>query len=120
MKIVNLKDVQKEELDLPLFTGKIVRQSPVKDIEGSDLSIDYIHFKEGVRNKFHTHSNDQVLIVTHGHGIVATEEEEVEVKEGDIIYASSGEKHWHGAKPGFEFTHISITKAGTKLTQLEE
>ena len=120
MKIINIKDVPKEELNIPLFTGKIVRQSPVKDIEGSDLSIDYIHFTEGVRNKFHTHSNDQVLLVTRGRGIVATEEGEFEVTEGDIIYAPAGEKHRHGAQPGFEFTHISITKAGTKLTQLEK
>jgi len=48
MKIVNIQDVPKEELDLPLFTGKIERQSPVKDIEGSDTSIDYIHSKIGI------------------------------------------------------------------------
>ena len=120
MKIINIKDVPNEELDSPIFTGKIARQSPVKDTEGSDLSIDYIHFPKGVRNKFHTHSNGQVLIVTRGRGTVATEEGEFEITEGDIIYAPAGEKHWHGAQPGFEFTHISITKSGTKLTQLEK
>ena len=120
MKIINIKDVPKDELDLPVFTGRVIRQSPVKDDDGSDLSIDYIHFPKGVRNKFHTHSNDQVLLVTHGRGTVATEEGEFDVTEGDIIYAPAGEKHWHGAQPDFEFTHISITRAGTKLTQLEE
>ena len=121
MKIINIKNVPREELDLPLFTGKIVRQSPVKDMKGSDLSVDYIHFAEGIHNKYHTHSNDQVLIVTAGRGIVATYEDgEKEIQEGDIVYAPAGEKHWHGAAPGFELTHISITKAGTKLTQLEK
>ena len=121
MKIVNIKNVFKKEFtDLPLFTGKIVRQSPLKDIESSDLSVDYINFAEGVRNKLHIHSNDQVLIVTKGQGIIATEEKEFKIKEGDIIWVPAGEKHWHGAAPGFEFTHISITKAHSKLTQLEK
>ena len=121
MKIINIKNVPKEEFaDWSLFTGKIVRQSPLKDSEGSDLSVDYIHFAVGVYNKLHIHSNDQVLIVTKGEGIVATEKEKFRVKEGDIIWVPAGEKHYHGAAPGFEFTHISITKAHTKLTQLEK
>lgn len=121
MKIVNINDVSKKEFaNLPLFTGKIIRQSPLNDSESSDLSVDYINFAEGVHNKLHIHSNDQVLIVTRGEGIVATEEKKFKVKEGDIILVPAGEKHWHGAAPGFEFTHISITKAHTKLTQLEK
>ena len=42
------------------------------------------------------------------------------VAEGDIIWAPAGEEHWHGAAPDSEFTHISITRSGTKLTQLEK
>ena len=54
MKIVNIKNVPKEEFtNLPLFNGKIVRQSPLKDIKSSDLSVDYINFTKGVRNKLH-------------------------------------------------------------------
>lgn len=121
MKIINIKNVLKEEFtNLPLFTGKIVRQSPLKDVESSDLSVDYISFTEGVRNRFHIHSNDQVLIVTKGKGIIATEKKEFQIKEGDIIWVPAGEKHWHGAIPGFKLTHISITKAHSKLTQLEK
>jgi len=121
MKIVNIKDVSRKEFsNLPLFTGKIMRQSPLKDITNSDLSVDYINFAKGVKNKLHKHSNDQVLIVTKGRGIIATEEKEIKIKEGDIIWVPAGEKHWHGAAPGVEFTHISITKAHSKLTQLEK
>ena len=121
MKIINIKDVLKEEFtDLPLFTGRIMRQSPLKDITSSDLSVDYINFAKGVKNKLHMHSNDQVLIVTKGRGIIATEEKKFKIKEGDIIWVPAGEKHWHGAVPGSKFTHISITKAHSKLTQLEK
>src|SRR3989339_1245596 len=121
MKIINLKDVLKEEFaDLPLFTGRIMRQSPLKDIKSSDLSVDYINFAKGVKNKLHMHSSDQVLIVTKGRGIIATEEKEFKIRKGDIIWVPAGEKHWHGAVPGFKLTHISITKTHSKLTQLKK
>ena len=81
MKIINIKNVPKQHLGLSLFIGRVIRQSPVTDNEGSDLSIDYVHFHKGARNKFHKHSNDQVLIVIKGEGIVAAHDEEFEVKK---------------------------------------
>lgn len=120
MKIISVKEVKKQELGSPLFTGTVIRQSPVTDNEGSDLSIDYIHFPKGVRNKFHKHANDQVLIVTRGRGIVATKEQEFKVKEGDVVWTPAGEAHWHGAATRFPLSHISVTKAHTKIKQIED
>ncbi len=120
MKIISIKHTEKQHLHKPLFTGKVVRQSPVTDDEGSDLSIDYVHFPKGVHNKLHTHSNDQVLIVTEGQGIVATKKKKFKVKKGDVVWTPAGEAHWHGATGGSKFTHISVTKAHTKLTQIEK
>ncbi len=104
----------------PIFTGKVKRQSPVKDDEGSDLSIDYIHFPKGIRNKFHKHSNDQVLIVIKGNGIVETKQKSFKVKKGDVIWTKAGEVHRHGAGSNSSFSHISITRSHTKLTQIEK
>lgn len=120
MKVVNIKKVKKQHLGSPLFTGKVVRQSPVTDDEGSDLSIDYVHFPKGVHNKFHIHSNDQVLIVLKGKGIVATKKKVHRVKKGDVVWTRGGEPHWHGASSGSSFSHISVTKAHTKLKQIED
>ena len=120
MKIINIKNTKKQYLDNPLFTGKVTRQSPVTDNEGSQLSIDYVYFPKDVRNKFHKHSNDQVLIITQGKGIVATRKKKHSVKKGDVVWAPAGEEHWHGATPNSAFTHISVTKAHTKLTQVEK
>jgi len=120
MKIINIKDVTKQQVGRPLFTGEVVRQSPVTDNKGSDLSIDYVHFPKGIRNKLHKHSNDQVLIVTKGKGIVATKDQKEEVKEGDVVWAKAGEAHWHGAASNSDFSHISVTKAHTKITQIEK
>ena len=120
MKIINLKKVKKQKLGPPLFTGNVVRQSPVTDDEGSQLSIDYVHFPEGVRNNFHRHSNDQVLIITRGEGIIATRKKQVKVKKGDVVWLPAGEEHRHGAAPKSGFSHISVTPAHTKLTRSEK
>ncbi len=120
MKIINLKDVKKNIVGPPLFTGTVTRQSPMAAIEGSDVSIDYVHFPKGVRNKLHSHSNGQVLIVTKGSGIIATKSKKFNVKMGDIIWIPAGELHWHGANAGSDFTHISVTKAQTKIIQIEK
>ena len=120
MKVINLKNTPEQYLEKPLFTGKVTRRSPVTDNEGSQLSIDYVYFPKGVRNKFHTHANDQVLIVLNGQGIVATKKQKVLVEKGDVVWAPAGEEHWHGAAPGSKFAHISVTKAYTKLTQKEK
>lgn len=118
MKVIQVKTVKKQRLGAPLFTGKVVRQSPVTDDEGSDLSIDYVHFPKGVRNKFHKHANDQVLIVTRGNGLVSTKDKVYKVKKGDIIWTPAGEPHYHGAGPNSSFSHISVTRSHTKLTQV--
>lgn len=120
MKVINIKIVKKQTLNLPLFTGKVTRQSPVTDNEGSDLSVDYVHFPKSVRNKFHTHSNDQILIMTRGQGIVATKTKKYTVKTGDVAWIPAGEIHWHGATKSSNFTHISVTRSHTKIKQIEK
>ncbi len=79
-----------------------------------------MNFGKGVRNKFHTHSGDQVLVVTEGKGIVATDKEEVVVGVGDIIFIPAGEKHWHGATKDSTFSHLYVMPADNKTEQLEK
>lgn len=119
MHIVRMKDVPKIPRNSPLFTGKDVSAQALIP-EGGDYKMSIVNFGKGVRNKFHVHESDQVLIVTAGTGIVATEKEERTVGVGDVILFPKGEKHWHGATNDSEFSHIYITKAGGKTTQVEE
>lgn len=118
MKIVNIKKVKSQILGAPLFTGKVKSQATLP--EKADLSLNFIHFPKGVANKYHTHSNDQVLVVTEGTGFIETKKEKVKLKKGDVVWAPKGEEHRHGATKGSNFTHIAITRSGTKLTQTEE
>jgi quercetin dioxygenase-like cupin family protein len=119
MRIVSMRDVPKEHFTNPIFTGpEVTRQLLLPD--SGEFSVNVVNFGKGVRNKFHSHDSEQVLIVTSGKGIVATEKEERVVTEGDIVLIAPGEKHWHGATPDSDFSHIYVTRLGSVLTRLEE
>ena len=119
MTISKISEVPKEPYVTPLFTGPdVTRQSLVSD--SKDLRVSIVNFGKGVRNKFHTHDGDQVLIIIAGKGIVAAEKEERVVTAGEVVLFLAGEKHWHGATKDSEFSHIVVTKAGSKMTQLEK
>lgn len=88
--------------------------------DSKDFWLGLVHFGKGVRNKWHTHSCDQVLIVTEGEGFVETEKEKRIITVGDIVSSPAGEKHRHGANKDSTFSHIFITKPGSTWTQLED
>jgi quercetin dioxygenase-like cupin family protein len=119
MKVIRVGKIKKEPHSGKLFTG-IVTMQPVigKDLI-KNLVIANVNFGPGVRNKFHSHSSEQILIVTKGKGIVATEKEQKTVVVGDLIFIPPGEKHWHGAE-GSKFSHLYIMSPDSKTTQLEE
>ena len=119
MHIVNARDLPKEDAASPIFTGpEVTRQALTPDSQ--DYNANMINFGKGVRNKLHTHTSDQLLIVTAGTGTVATEQEERTVTVGDVILIPAGERHWHGATRDSEFSHIALTRAGSQLIQVEE
>jgi quercetin dioxygenase-like cupin family protein len=95
-----------------LFDGPVTRQEIVTDDDAELLRVNSITFHDGARNLLHHHACDQVLVVTHGRGIVATEAEQLPVEPGDIVLISAGERHWHGARPGETMTHLSILTPG--------
>src|SRR2546423_1636351 len=65
---------------------------------------------------WHTHTCDQILVVTSGSGMVATEHERREINVGDVVHIKAGERHWHGAKADTTMGHITITAVGGQAT----
>ena len=120
MKVIEIAQVAREPQQNPLFTGPVTMQSIVDTELSNNFSIRQVSFGRGVRNKFHSHTIEQVLIVTEGEGIVATEKEEITVGLGDVIFIPAGEKHWHGATKAAIFSHIYIMSPDQKTTQLED
>ena len=109
MEIKKLTDVEAEEATSKLFEGKVTRQTVT---EGAQITVGHVNFSPGAKNVFHTHTTDQVLFVTEGKGIVATEKEERVVTPGTIIYFPAGERHWHGATEDSSFSHLAIKPPG--------
>lgn len=120
MHVVTIDDVHKNPHSSSLFTGEDVTIQPLAPEDG-DFNMSVVNFGRGVRNKFHMHESDQILIVTSGKGIVATEHEQRTVTAGDVIIFPKGQKHWHGACEDSEFSHIFVTRKGGKnYIQLED
>ena len=119
MKVVKMDEIDKEVLINPVFTGREVTRQALLP-ESKEYQVNIINFKKGVRNKFHAHESEQILIITVGKGVVATEKEEKVVTVGDIVLIPAGEKHWHGSGGDSDFSHIVIVKAGDKMRQLED
>jgi quercetin dioxygenase-like cupin family protein len=68
-----------------------------------------VTFEPGARTAWHTHPLGQTLIVTAGCGWVQRDRGTIEeIRPGDVVWFSPGEKHWHGATPTTATTHIAI------------
>jgi quercetin dioxygenase-like cupin family protein len=114
-----MNKIEKERFSAPLFTGPDVSRQVLLP-ESKEYNVNIVNFGKGVRNKYHAHDCEQILIVTAGKGIVATDNEERVVTAGDVVLIPAGEKHWHGATEDSEFSHIYVSKLGSALTQLED
>jgi quercetin dioxygenase-like cupin family protein len=113
MKVVKVSRVPAEAAGGKLFTGPITRQPIVSGKESSQFAVHQVNFARGVRNKFHTHTNDQILIVTSGKGTCATADGEVTVFPGDVILFPAGENIGTGRRPIRPFP-ISISPVRTQ------
>ncbi len=120
MQVRRINEIEKEPAASPLFTSDDVARQPLAP-DSEDFNVSVVSFGAGVRNKFHYHESDQLLIVTEGRGVVVTESgERAEVEPGDVVFAPAGEKHWHGSLPDTSFAHITVTRKGGQTTQTEE
>lgn len=71
-----------------------------------------VTFEPGARTAWHTHPLGQTLIVVSGCGRAQRFGGPVEeIRPGDVISFSPGEKHWHGAGPSTAMTHFAIQEA---------
>lgn len=119
MQVIKMNAVARQSFESPLFTGPQVSRQVLLP-ESKEFNVNIVNFGKGVRNKFHAHDSEQVLIVTSGRGYIVTETEKVEITPGDVVLIPAGEKHWHGATEDSEFSHIYLSRLESELTQLED
>jgi quercetin dioxygenase-like cupin family protein len=91
------------------FTGT-VRLDPLNQAPDPALvQCASVTFEPGARTAWHTHPLGQTLVVTAGCGRAQRWGGAVEeIRPGDVVWISPGEKHWHGAAPTTAMTHIAI------------
>ena len=118
MRVVRLNEIEKQPLGeaTPIagWPGGSVtrsRQTIIPDGDSENYRCSVVNFSQGATTGWHAHTCDQILVVTAGTGVVATEHEEREITVGDVVHIKSGERHWHGAKSNTTLSHITITQA---------
>jgi quercetin dioxygenase-like cupin family protein len=113
MQVIDTRALPPERNAGAIFLGLVHTQPLIDDRQGAEqLRILSVTFSPGARTKLHYHTHEQVLVITEGRGIVATEHETHHVVPGHVVYVPRGERHWHGAEPEFSMTHLSINGPG--------
>ena len=65
MRVTKISEVRKESLSYPLFTGPDVTRQVLLP-ESKEFNVNVVNFGKEVRNKFHAHDSEQILVVTSG------------------------------------------------------
>ncbi len=124
MRVVRFNELPKESMGevtpVPGWTGGPVsrtRQTIIRDGESDNYRCNVVNFSAGATTGWHAHSCDQILVVTSGRGMVATDNEEREITVGDVVHIKAGERHWHGAKADTTMGHITVTVVGSHSTR---
>jgi quercetin dioxygenase-like cupin family protein len=121
MRVSKTRDLPEKPMDgatpIPGWTGGPVsrtRQTVIGDGESENFRCNVVNFRQGATTGWHTHNCDQILVVTAGRGMIATETEQREINVGDIVHIKAGERHWHGATADSPMSHITVTTAGSQ------
>ncbi len=80
------------------FTGAVRVDPLFQAPEPARVRVASVTFEPGARTAWHSHPLGQTLIVAAGCGWVQCWGGLVEeIRPGDVVWFSPGEKHWHGA-----------------------
>lgn len=91
------------------FTGTVLQDTYATPEAPSRTSATLVTFAPGARTNWHTHKTRQVLVATHGTGMVEVRGKPPRLlRAGDVAVVPPGLVHWHGALAGHLFAHISF------------
>jgi quercetin dioxygenase-like cupin family protein len=105
------------------FTGTVRIDPLFEAVEPARVRGASVTFEPGARTAWHTHPLGQTLIVMSGLGLAQRWGGPIEeIRPGDVVWFSPGEKHWHGASPATAMTHIAIQVAlnGSPVDWMEQ
>jgi quercetin dioxygenase-like cupin family protein len=105
------------------FTGTVRIDPLFSAVDPARVGGALVTFEPGARTAWHTHPLGQTLIVTAGCGWVQREGGPIEeIRPGDVVWFTPGEKHWHGAAATTAMSHIAIqeTLNGSSVEWMEQ
>ena len=109
MKIFRGADSPFRTADPSSFAGAADTKLLASADEGASVHLYHVKFGARGRTNWHTHSGPQWLFVVDGRvRVQRSGEPPQEVGAGDAVLFSPGEKHWHGAAPGAQGSHLAI------------
>jgi quercetin dioxygenase-like cupin family protein len=102
--------IQVVELETdPLSEGEVIMSrvsSGATDTIGLNMTV--VRFPRGVRRPWSTHAQDQYAWIVSGKGVIASEEGEIELHPGALVFIPANTKHQHGASEEAGMTQLSI------------
>ena len=91
------------------FTGTVLQDPLATPLGSSRTNATLVTFTPGARTNWHTHKTRQVLVATHGTGMIEVRGKPPRVlRAGDVAEVPPGLVHWHGAVAGHLFAHLSF------------
>jgi quercetin dioxygenase-like cupin family protein len=97
------------ELRAETFTGGAWADPRLRAVQDGVIVND-VFFPPAARTDWHHHERGQLLLVTHGLGLVQVHGEPAQwIAPGDAVYFPADEKHWHGAGPDTYLLHTAIS-----------
>jgi len=91
------------------FTGTVRIDPLFQAPDPAAVTGSHVTFEPGARTAWHAQPLGQTLIVTSGCGWAQREGGPIEeIRPGDVVWFSPGEKHWHGATALTAMSHIAI------------
>ena len=104
------------------FTGTVRLEPLMEAPEPARVRGSRVTFEPSARTAWHTHPLGQTLIVLSGLGRAQRWGGPIEeIHPGDVVWFAPGEKHWHGASPATNMSHIATQEAldGTHVSWME-
>lgn len=110
MIVVNTEGLELPESknDVMVDKGPVFRSLLVDGKTTGGYSIAIVSYSPGSKLKWHKHDSEQIIYVTEGKGVLATQKEQHIVTPGTIVVIPADEVHYHGATGDTIFTHIAF------------
>src|SRR5260370_22828694 len=117
MKVVTLNDIPKVPVEgaepIEGWTGPVSRsrQTIIQPGDSANYNCSVVNFSQGCTTGWHAHTCDQILVVTSGSGMVATDHEKRQINVGDVVHIKAADRHRHGPRADTPWGHAPITAA---------